>query len=43
MESYEPPDPWGWCYIDEEMLDFTGNQTVHLHGSSVAFEDRKPR
>ena len=43
MESYDPPDPWGWCYIDEEMLDFTGNQTVHLHTSSVAFEDPKPR
>ena len=24
MESYDPPDPWGWCYVDEEMLDFSG-------------------
>ena len=27
------------CYIDEEMLDFTGTQTLHLHTSSVTFED----
>jgi hypothetical protein len=41
MESYDPPDPWGWCYIDQEMLDFSGRQTIHRHASSVAFEDRK--
>ena len=29
MESYDPPDPWGWCYVDEVMLDFTGLQTPH--------------
>ena len=29
MESYDPPDPWGWCYVDEEMLDFTGLQSPH--------------
>ena len=29
MESYDPPDPWGWCYVDEAMLDFTGLQTPH--------------
>jgi uncharacterized UBP type Zn finger protein len=27
MESYVPHDPWGWCFVDEEMLDFRGNQT----------------
>jgi uncharacterized UBP type Zn finger protein len=27
MESYFPHDPWGWCFVDEEMLDFRGNQT----------------
>ena len=27
MESYDPHDPWGWCYVDEVMLDFTGHQT----------------
>jgi hypothetical protein len=30
MESYDPPDPWGWCFIDEEMLDFSDNPTPHL-------------
>ena len=30
---------WAGCYIDEEMLDFTGTQTLHLHTSSVTFED----
>jgi hypothetical protein len=29
MESFDPPDPWGWCYVDEVMLDFTGHQTPH--------------
>jgi|GEM_PF-77420 len=38
MESYDPPDPWGWCYIDQEMLDFSGNQTAHLNPSSVPFK-----
>jgi hypothetical protein len=28
--------PVGWCYSDEEMFDFTGNQTKHLQVSSVA-------
>ena len=36
MESYDLPEPWGWCYADEEMFDFTGNQTKHLQASSVA-------
>jgi uncharacterized UBP type Zn finger protein len=36
MKPYDLPDPWGWCYVDEEMLDFTGNQTMHLQASSVA-------
>ena len=25
MKSYDPPEAWGWCYIDEMMLDFTGD------------------
>jgi hypothetical protein len=29
MESFFPADPWGWCYVDEVMLDFTGRQTPH--------------
>ena len=45
IQSWSPAisHPWGWCYIDEEMLDFTGNQTLHLHTSSVAFEDPSQR
>jgi hypothetical protein len=35
------PDPWGWCHIDDEMLDFTGSPSAHLHTSSVAFGDPK--
>ncbi len=23
MKSFEPDEEWGWCYIDEEMLDGT--------------------
>ena len=34
MESYDPHDPWGWCYVDEEMLDFRGNQTPRLPRAS---------
>jgi hypothetical protein len=37
------PDPWDWGYIDDEMLDFTGSPTLHLHTSSVAFWDPKLR
>jgi len=36
MKSYDLPEPWGWCYADEEMLDFIGNQTIHVQASSVA-------
>jgi hypothetical protein len=21
MESYDPPEGWGWCYIDEDFVD----------------------
>lgn len=23
MKSFEPGEDWGWCYIDEMMLDFS--------------------
>lgn len=36
MKSYDLPEPLGWCYADEEMLDFIGNQTIHVQASSVA-------
>ena len=41
VESCDPQELWGWRYIDQEMLDFSGHQTIHRHASSVAFEDRK--
>ncbi|HEX2648050.1 MAG TPA: UBP-type zinc finger domain-containing protein [Candidatus Dormibacteraeota bacterium] len=24
IRSFEPGEKWGWCYVDEEMLDPTG-------------------
>jgi hypothetical protein len=32
METYDPPDGWGWCYVDEVMLDLSEDQTPHLPG-----------
>lgn len=29
MESYDPPEGWGWCYVDEVMIDLDGNVTAH--------------
>lgn len=28
MEGYDPPEGWGWCYIDEEVVDLP-DQTPH--------------
>src|SRR5690348_13809002 len=36
VESHDLPKPWGWCYADEEVLNFIGNQTIHLQASSGA-------
>jgi uncharacterized UBP type Zn finger protein len=33
MESYDPPEGWGWCYADEVMIDLEGNTTKHPQGS----------
>ena len=27
VEGYDPPEGWGWCYIDEVMLDLTDRAT----------------
>jgi hypothetical protein len=27
IEGYDPPEGWGWCYIDEVMFDLGGNVT----------------
>ena len=32
METYDPPDGWGWCYVDEVMLDLEGMTTQHPAG-----------
>jgi hypothetical protein len=32
MESYDPPDPWGWCYIDEVTVDLGDDVTTHPTG-----------
>jgi hypothetical protein len=29
METYDPPDGWGWCYVDEVMLDLKSQRTPH--------------
>ena len=30
IEGYDPPEGWGWCYIDEVMFDLGGNVTPQL-------------
>jgi hypothetical protein len=27
IEGYDPPEGWGWCYVDEVFLDLGGNVT----------------
>jgi hypothetical protein len=27
MEGYDPPEGWGWCYIDDVQLDLGDNVT----------------
>ena len=29
MEGYDPPEGWGWCYIDEVILDLSHRATPH--------------
>jgi len=29
IEGYDPPEGWGWCYVDEVMLDLTDRMTPH--------------
>jgi hypothetical protein len=36
IEGYDPPEGWGWCYIDEVMLDLSDRATPH-NGPSPAF------
>ena len=39
-DAYYPTDPWGWCYIEEVMLDFTGKQTTTGPGMFVLLRGR---
>ena len=27
IEGYDPPEGWGWCYVDEVFLDLGDNVT----------------
>jgi hypothetical protein len=29
IEGYDPPEGWGWCYVDEVFLDLSDNMTPH--------------
>src|SRR6516164_1959938 len=29
IEGYDPPEGWGWCFIDEILLDLSGRTTPH--------------
>jgi len=30
IEGYDPPEGWGWCYIDETLLDLSDRATPQL-------------
>ena len=30
IEAYDPPDGWGWCYIDEIFLDLGADTTPQI-------------
>ena len=32
MEAYYEPEGWGWCYVDEVMLDLGADVTPHPPG-----------
>ncbi|MDB5986667.1 MAG: hypothetical protein JWR16_1720 [Nevskia sp.] len=32
METYDPPEGWGWCYKDSVMLDLAEDTTPHPQG-----------
>ncbi|PVM90135.1 UBP-type zinc finger domain-containing protein [Caulobacter endophyticus] len=29
IEGYDPPEGWGWCYVDEVMFDLSEYKTPH--------------
>ena len=30
IEGYDPPEGWGWCYVDEGMFDLSDRATPQL-------------
>jgi hypothetical protein len=30
IEGYDPPEGWGWCYVDEVFIDLGKNTTPQL-------------
>jgi hypothetical protein len=30
IEGYDPPEGWGWCYIDEVVVDLGGRTTPQI-------------
>jgi hypothetical protein len=40
MEAYDPPDGWGWCYVDEIAVALP-NQTPHPGPSRASSERRE--
>jgi Zn-finger in ubiquitin-hydrolases and other protein len=30
IEAFDPPEGWGWCYVDEVMFDLSDRPTPHL-------------
>jgi hypothetical protein len=29
-KGYDPPEGWGWCYVDEVMIDVGDNTTPQI-------------
>jgi hypothetical protein len=29
IEGYDPPEGWGWCYVDEALFDLRDRMTPH--------------
>ena len=29
IEGYDPPEGWGWCYVDETTFDLSDRMTPH--------------
>jgi Zn-finger in ubiquitin-hydrolases and other protein len=29
IEGYDPPEGWGWCYVDKVMFDLSDQKTPH--------------